>query len=119
MLIAASMDVGYAYRARFGSGTAGTFTALEHHCGGRECTWSGDFVSDDGGRTRRDVRLIGAGPEDPGDRVAAVDSGHRHSVYIRSGSWDWLLITILSIISIAFLVVWAFSLILAVSRRRR
>ncbi|MFI0448445.1 hypothetical protein [Actinomadura sp. 6N118] len=68
-------------------GERGTFTAEKEYCGGtgrsRTCGWKGDWASDDGTRTLRDVWLRGddVRVDDPGQRVDARDSGSPTGVY--------------------------------------
>jgi hypothetical protein len=86
-------DIGPAYRAEFGHGTPGVFTATARDCG-KTCTSTGDWIADDGTRTRRDVVLAtGAGAPRPGESVPAIDTGDRAGVYPAEGGWDWLLVT--------------------------
>lgn len=63
-------------------GEPGTFTAEKQDCRGvgrsRSCLWHGDWVSDDGKRSRTNVRLVGddVRVHNAGDRVDARDSGN-------------------------------------------
>ncbi|KAB8190524.1 hypothetical protein FH608_033865 [Nonomuraea phyllanthi] len=120
VLLAAGLEVVPAYTAQFGTGIPGTFTATEHECGGRDCVWRGDFVSDDGSVVRRGVGLApGAEPTGVGDRVAATETGNRRNVYPRNGSADWLLITLLGTASLVVLVVWGAGVVRAIRRSVR
>jgi hypothetical protein len=114
LLVLTLLDVVPAYRARFGGGTPGVFTATERDCH-RACTSSGTWVSDDGTRRRDDVVLgTGAGSPHPGESVRAVDSGDRVVVYPAGGGWDFAIVTMFLLGSAGVLAAWTYDL-----RRRR
>ena len=120
LLLAAWREVVPAYTARFGTGIPGTFTATERDCGGRTCSWRGDFVSDDGLVVMRGIGLApGAEPTGVGDRVAATAVDHRRNVYPRDDSTDWFLITLLGTVSLVVLVVWGVGVVRAIRRSVR
>ena len=84
------IQLGPSLRARFGHGTAGTFTVQELDCRD-DCRWYGEFISDDGRRHRYDVYLVDAGRSDlnEGAWVAAIDTGAPGRVYPPAGSSEW------------------------------
>ncbi|MFI6515504.1 hypothetical protein ACIBF1_08100 [Spirillospora sp. NPDC050679] len=66
------------------AGERGTFTAARQDCAGRgPCIWTGDWVSDAGTRSRKNVRLLGddVRVDAVGERVDALDSGGSTGVY--------------------------------------
>ncbi|TDB96634.1 hypothetical protein E1267_40795 [Nonomuraea longispora] len=117
LLFLAVRDVVPAYTAQFGSGVTGVFTATEHDCGGRSCSWVGYFTAGDGSAPPRRVTLSTGGDlERVGDAIPAVDTGNPYTVYPATGSADWLLITILGAASIVTLGVWLRGVIRAIRR---
>ena len=104
-------DAGPAYRAEFGHGTPGTFTAVSRDCD-KSCVSTGDWRSLDGRQVRRHVTLAsGAGAPHPGQTSAAVDTGDRVSVYPAGGNSDWLFITGFLTILTGVSVVWLYLVI--------
>jgi hypothetical protein len=84
-------DVGSSWRAHFGSGTPGVYTAEYELCGSKSCVWRGTFVSDDGLLVRSDVGIgTGGGVDRVGQTVPAIDTGDRVSVYPPDGGLDWV-----------------------------
>lgn len=74
-----------AWRARFGDGTPGTFTATRLECR-KACFVYGDFAADDGGVRKTDVMLLdGPRKMSPGSTERALDTGERVAVYSTSG----------------------------------
>jgi hypothetical protein len=112
-------DLVPAWQAKAGKGTEGTFTAVREDCGGRSCTWYGDFVAADGGKRRTDVILY----DEPdgmvvGQQVAARDTGARNGVFAADGGYTWLIITGLVVGGLVAAVAWVLILIRAIRRRR-
>lgn len=88
-------DIGPAYRAEFGHGTPGVFTATSRECD-KTCSSTGNWAADDGSRVLHHVTLgTGAGAPYPGQTRRAIDAGDRGAVYPAAGNWDWLIITVL------------------------
>jgi hypothetical protein len=103
-------DVGPAYRAEFGHGTPGVFTATARECG-KSCSSTGDWVANDGGRNRHHVTLAsGAGAPHPGETRKAIDVGDRISVYPENGGWDWLFITFIGTLCSGVSMLWLYIL---------
>ncbi|SBT50718.1 hypothetical protein [Micromonospora auratinigra] len=112
-------DVLPAWQAERGAGTAGTFTAVDHHCGRRSCTWSGDFAPAGGGAVRRDVLLYDA-PSGlaVGGTAPARDTGASRGVFCTDGGETFLLITGMALAAALAGVGWVL-LVLRTIRRRR
>ncbi len=105
MLFLGTQDLGPAWRARWGHGRQGVFTALYEYCE-KSCSWSGNFTADDG-QVRRNVTLgTGHGPSHAGDEVAAVDTDARIDVYPLGGGHDWLDLSGLTLVPLAYLIGW-------------
>lgn len=107
-------DVGPAWSAKNGGGTAGTFTVLREDCGRRNCTWHGDWVAADGSSRREDVILY----DEPdgikvGEEVEALDSGARKGVFSKAGGGTYLLVTGLALAGVAA----AVALVVIIARR--
>ncbi|TDD02590.1 hypothetical protein E1292_23195 [Nonomuraea deserti] len=117
LLFLAARDIVPAYTAQFGSGVPGVFTATEHDCGGRRCTWVGYFAADGSPGRRRVTLATSGGLERVGDSVPAEDTGNPYTVYPVTGSSDWLLITILGTAGIVVLCLWIRGVIRALRRR--
>jgi hypothetical protein len=101
-----SQSIGPAYQARFGSGAAGVFTAQHESCG-KTCFWTGTFRANSG-YVRREVGLAsGHGPDHVGDKVSALDTGDSKNVFPRGGGWDWLLLSAMLPVALAYLAVCA------------
>jgi hypothetical protein len=98
------------YRAARGEGTLGTFTATRLNCSGRgPCRWEGVYESSR--RTQPDAWIYGYDSSElsEGDRVPALDAGHRVKVY-RPGYYDLLGILLLAAFSLALLLAPAYLL---------
>ncbi|MFC0007874.1 LapA family protein [Micromonospora siamensis] len=114
------LGVGPAWRAQFGEGTTGTFTADRTECR-KGCLIYGDFVSADGGVSRSDVLLLD-GPErmDPGATEPAKYTGGESSVYSTSGGASWLWVLGMALVGAVVAVGWlAFGISWLRARRRR
>ncbi|MBF9129737.1 hypothetical protein I0C86_12320 [Plantactinospora sp. S1510] len=111
-------DLVPAWQARSGGGTAGVFTAVQEDCSGRDCSWHGDFVSEDG--TRRASVILYDAPEGlgEGDTTAARDTGARKGVFSEAGGSTWLLVTGLTLAGGVAAGVWV-TIVLRTVRRRR
>ncbi|MFR9776075.1 hypothetical protein ACL02O_08440 [Micromonospora sp. MS34] len=119
-LAIAAPDVAPAWRAKSGSGTAGTFTAVREECGRRSCTWHGDFVPAGGGAARNDVVLYDA-PDGltSGGTAAARDTGAGKGVYSTAGGNTWLLVTGFAAVGVLAAVGWVVLIVRTVLGRRR
>ncbi|MEU8296169.1 hypothetical protein AB0C04_02630 [Micromonospora sp. NPDC048909] len=117
-LVMGAGDLGPAWQAKGGGGTAGTFTAVQEECGRRSCTWHGDFVAE-GGEKRADVILYDA-PDGlmQGATAPARDSGARKGVFSTTGGSTWLIVTGLSLAGVVAAVIWVVVILRAVRRRR-
>ncbi|OZV79989.1 hypothetical protein CA850_14760 [Micromonospora echinospora] len=109
-------DVASAWQAKSGDGTAGTFIARYETCG-RNCTWHGDFVPDEGGTPRSDV-IVYDGPDEltAGATVAARDTGARRGVFAAQGGSTWLLFTGLAVAGALAAIGWVVFLVYRISR---
>jgi hypothetical protein len=101
-----------AYSALLGNGKPGTFIADHRECT-RSCIWKGTFIPSDGSDVRTDVTLAqgGATPRHKGDRIPVLDTGDRVLVFQRSGSWSWLLVTIVFLAFVGFSIWWIRSVV--------
>jgi hypothetical protein len=100
-------EVGPAYEAKFGSGTEGVFTVVTVERGGRgHPVPHGDFAPADGSPVRRDVALVTGGRLEPGDKIAAVDTGNARGIYPADGGSDWLIITVIALAGVVVSILW-------------
>lgn len=107
-LVSAGSDLGPAWDAKSGKGTAGSFTAVRVQCSRRHCTTYGDFTPTSGGSKRTDVILYDDHDHlGPGERTPALDSGADNGVYSTAGGYSWLVDTLVLVGSALALVVWA------------
>ncbi|GAA1272745.1 hypothetical protein GCM10009677_27400 [Sphaerisporangium rubeum] len=122
LLYLAVPNIGPTVRAARADGASGVFTARELYCiqhpGHESCTWTGDFVADDGTVQRADVALYGADREmlQQGQRTKAIDVGRANQVYGPGGSNEWVFTFSLLLIAVALL---AYLFVLPPLRRRR
>jgi hypothetical protein len=108
-LVVLGLDIGPAWSAKFGGGVHGTFTAYEcERASAHHCFWVGTFASDDGRVQREDVGFDSGKVTHVSQRVRAVDTGDRVDVYPEDGGWDWLLITIFTVLLSAALALWIY-----------
>ena len=112
-------DLVPAWQAHNGGGVTGTFTAVREDCGRRSCTIYGDWVAADGSRGRDDV-IIYDEPDgtNPGDTVAALDTGARNGVFAAAGGSTYLLVTGFVLAGVAALAGWILVIRAALRRRR-
>jgi hypothetical protein len=107
--------IGPALRLARGDGRPGTFTAQRLDCvqhpGHESCAWIGEFDSRDGVIHRAGVTLAGSdrGTQDAGRRAEAIDVGLTGRVYGSGGSNDWIFTGLLSMATLALLVLVAAS----------
>ncbi|MBQ0892120.1 hypothetical protein ABT214_14140 [Micromonospora purpureochromogenes] len=118
-LMMGATDLVPAWQAKGGSGTAGTFTAVNEECSRRNCEWHGDFVATDGGARRTDVILYDA-PDGlaQGDAAPARDTGARKGVFSTTGGSTYLLATGLTLAGVVAAVAWVVMVVRMVRRRR-
>ncbi|MEU5941823.1 hypothetical protein ABZ807_22165 [Micromonospora sp. NPDC047548] len=119
-LMLGATDLGPAWQAKGGSGTPGTFTAVDEECSRRNCEWHGDFVATDGGARRTEVILYDA-PDGlaQGDTAPARDTGARKGVFSTTGGSTWLLLTGMTLAGVVAAVAWAVIVVRMVRRRRQ
>ena len=119
LVIFSSMtDIGPAWRAHEGGGRRGTVTVTQEDCGRSTCSYSGNFISDDGKDHRTGVGLAsGFSDLSVGIRVSAVDDGDANNVYPPGGGDDWILTTLFLGGAIGVLTVWIFFVPLGARRR--
>jgi hypothetical protein len=115
------VDIGPAWRAAHGGGHAGTLTLQSRFCNRWNCTWRGQFRSDDAAARRDNVRMHDAVPEGPqvGSELPARDAGDRTGVFAQSNSNSWHIDAVFLVASGGFLAGWAGWLIIAARRGRR
>ncbi|MEU5788186.1 hypothetical protein ABZ754_10690 [Micromonospora purpureochromogenes] len=118
-LMMGATDLVPAWQAKGGSGTAGTFTAVNEECSRRNCEWHGDFVATDGGARRTDVILYDA-PDGlaKGGTAEARDTGARKGVFSTTGGSMYLLATGLTLAGVVAAVAWVVIVVRTVRRRR-
>ena len=93
-----------------GEGVLGTFTAAEDLGCGRSfdtgCSWSGDFVSDDGAIRAKDVTLFAGTPGHVGGtaRVRFLESSQHGVVYLPNDTTMWIASLGVAIASSGYLV---------------
>ncbi|RZU72763.1 hypothetical protein EV384_1143 [Micromonospora kangleipakensis] len=111
-------DVGPAWQAKSGGGTAGTFTAVSEECGRRSCTWHGDFEAAEGGAA--DVILYDA-PDGltAGGTAAARDTGAGKGVFSAEGGSTWLLVTGITLAGALAAIAWVVIVVRTITTRRR
>jgi len=118
-LMFGAFDLVPAWQAKAGNGTSGTFTVVREECSRRNCDWFGDFVPDNGGGRRADVRLY----DEPdglqvGSSVPARDTGARMGVFSTEGGFTWLLVTGFVVAGVTAAVAWLVIVVRTVRRRR-
>jgi hypothetical protein len=118
-LLFGASDVGPAWQAKRGGGTAGTFIAAREDCHRRSCSFHGSWMAADGSRTRADVILY----DEPdslrvGGTAEAVDSGARKGVFAATGGSTYLLVTGFTLAGAAAGLGWIVFVLRAVLRRR-
>ena len=119
-LTISALDIGPAWSARLRNGTHGTFTAerCERERTGR-CFWTGTFVSDTGRIRRVDVGFASGGRVTRiGQQARVLDTGDRLNVYPIGGGWDWLIVTIVVVLSLAAFSLWILVVPIEALRRR-
>jgi hypothetical protein len=92
MLIVGGIEIGPAYAAAHGHGTLGYFIALRTDACKQpsNCSWDGNFISENGQDVRRNVQLDGTWTGvGTGTRIPALDSGAPGVVFPRTGSERW------------------------------
>jgi tetratricopeptide (TPR) repeat protein len=118
---AAGRDIGPLVRASNGDGRLGTLTVTTVDCTGSRCRFYGDFASDDGLVTLREVGMddgIPAGAK-VGTQVRALDSGDSDEVYPPDGSDEWLFAATFIAAGVLLLVGWILAVpVVALLRRR-
>jgi hypothetical protein len=55
---------------------------------------------------RRDVALVTGGRLEPGDKIAAVDTGNARGIYPADGGSDWLIITVIALAGVVVSILW-------------
>lgn len=119
VIVSAGGDIGPAWRAHEGAGTRGMVTVTQKDCG-RSCSYTGNFVSDDGKDRRTGVGLAsGFSDLAVGDRVAALDDGASTDVYPPGGGEDWILTTLFLVGAIGALLLWIYVVPIGALKRRR
>ncbi|WP_343954092.1 hypothetical protein [Nonomuraea longicatena] len=99
--------IGPAVRAARADGAPGVFTARTlacvYHGLHEECTWTGEFRADAGGR--RQVSLYGSDRNSmrAGQEIRAVDVGRPSRVYGPGGSNEWIFTALLLAAGLALL----------------
>ncbi|MEV0806401.1 hypothetical protein [Micromonospora sp. NPDC050200] len=119
-LMLGATDLVPAWQAKGGSGTPGTFTAVDEECSRRNCEWHGDFVAADGGARRTDVILYDA-PDglSQGGTAPARDTDARKGVFSTTGGSTWLLLTGLTVAGLVAAVAWVVIVVRLIRRRRQ
>lgn len=114
-------DIGPAWSARLGNGTHGTFVAVRcERTAKAGCFWKGVFISDDGRIRRKDVGLASGGNvTHVGQQTQAMDTGDRANVFPVGGGWDWLIVTVFLVLSIAIIAIWTLVVPVQALLRRR
>ncbi|MFI0421679.1 hypothetical protein [Spongiactinospora sp. 9N601] len=101
LIVLAAQNLGAALAAARGDGTPGTFTAARVECvlhpGHEQCTWVGEFRSDDGTVRRDGVGFYGSDRAmfTPGRHSRAFDTGRPGHVYGPGGSNEWIVVALL------------------------
>ncbi|PWU59703.1 hypothetical protein DLE60_15025 [Micromonospora globispora] len=118
-LMLGATDLGPAWQAKSGGGTAGTFTAVKKECSRRNCEWHGNFAATGGGARRADVILYDA-PDgmSKGSTAPALDTGARKGVFSTTGGSTYLLVTGLTVAGVLALVAWVAIIVRKIRRRR-
>jgi tetratricopeptide (TPR) repeat protein len=117
----AGRDIGPLVRAANGDGRIGTFTITSVDCAGDRCSYYGDFVSDDGAVTLREVSMDNGLPGDVkvGTQIRARDAGDSDEVYPPNGSNEWIFATIFLVVGVLLVVGWILAVpVVALLRRR-
>jgi hypothetical protein len=118
LIATTASDLGPSWRAHQGRGTPGMVTVTHKDCG-RSCSYSGDFVSDDGTIRRADVGLAtGFSDVAVGVRLRAIDEGSAYNVYPPGGGEDWILTSLLFAAAIVVLLAWTYRVPVQILRRR-
>ncbi len=119
-LTISGLDLGPAWKAHVGDGHPGTWTATRVWCGKDDCTWRGDFTSNDGLVRRRDVELDGwkSVGATIGDQAPAVDTGDSPRVYSPDGGSRWWEFSALAAGSALLLGLWVWTVPINLIRRR-
>lgn len=114
----AGSSIGPAWRAHQGDGIRGMVTVTQRDCSGRGgCSYTGDFVSDNGKDRRQDVGLAsGFSNLAVGVRVVAFDNGDPDNVFPPGGGEDWILTGLFLVGSIIALLAWIY--LVAMKRTR-
>ncbi|RBQ17450.1 hypothetical protein DP939_23955 [Spongiactinospora rosea] len=101
LIALAAQNLGPALAAARGDGTPGTFTAAQVECishpGHEQCTWMGEFRSDDGTVRRAGIGFYGSDRAmfAPGRHSRAFDTGRPGHVYGPGGSNEWIVVALL------------------------
>ncbi|MDF5758731.1 hypothetical protein [Spongiactinospora sp. TRM90649] len=101
LVLLAAQNVGPAVAAARGDGVYGGFTALRlecvNHAGHEQCTWLGDFRSDDGTVRRDGIAFYGSDRTmfERGEPTRAFDTGRPGHVYGPGGSNEWAVVALL------------------------
>ena len=115
ILVLAAIDLGPAWSAAHGHGIHGSFTVTDESCGGKGgCSYTGDFVSEDGTVRLSDLPYEDGDVNEVGDQVEAIVPAHREVAYSAHGSsaYKWIIAVMVTCCFALF--VW---LILLASRR--
>jgi DivIVA domain-containing protein len=96
-------------------------TVTSKDCSGRGgCSYSGDFVSDDGKVQRSGVGLAsGFSDLAVGVRVVALDDGDPNNAFPPGGGQDWIYVTLILAGAIGVLGAWIYLVPIGALRRRR
>ena len=119
VLVVGVIDIPVSVAAARGEGTPGTFTSTRSECYRSGCSFYGTFASDDGAVELEDA-LIDDGVEVVGESVPAqyVEGSRVDKVYQRH-SRDWVWLSLVLAMSVAYLAGWGQLVVRPWLRRRR